>query len=342
MPTAKKPRPSIQDVARLAGVSLGTVSNVLNNPDRVRAETVLRVTKAIEQLGFVRNDAARQLKAGRSKTLGMVVLDIANPFFSVLARGAEDAAAQEGYSIILGNSSDDLRRESRYVSLFDEQRVGGIIISPVDAATETVATLRARGTNVVVVDRHIDAAIGCSISVDDFAGGRLAAEHLLSLGRKKLLFVGGPLDFQQVADRLAGATQAVKTFEGTATIEHFKTTALSVLAGREVGDKIAALPKSEWPDAIFAANDLLAVGLLQAFMFKSQVQVPGDIAVIGYDDIAFAEAAIVPLSSIRQPAALLGSTAVELLVEEIESASSHKHRQITYQPELVVRASTSN
>jgi LacI family transcriptional regulator len=113
-----------------------------------------------------------------------------------------------------------------------------------------------------------------------------------------------------------------------------------VIAGREVGEAIAASAKSEWPDAIFAANDLLAVGVLQAFMFKAQVRVPQDIAVIGYDDIAFAEAAIVPLSSIRQPAALLGSTAVEMLVEEVESPSVHKHRQITFQPELVVREST--
>ena len=340
MPTAKKPRPSIQDVARLAGVSLGTVSNVLNNPERVKADTVAKVAKAIDQLGFVRNDAARQLKAGRSKTLGLVVLDIANPFFSALARGAEDAAAEGNYSVILGNSSDDLSRESSYMSLFEEQRVGGIVISPVDGVTETVSSLRGRGTNVVVVDRHIDASIGCSISVDDIAGGRMAVEHLLAQGKTKIAFVGGPLDFQQVADRLAGATDAVKASGSKATIKHIKTKTLSVLAGREVGEAIATSPKSEWPDAIFAANDLLAVGVLQAFMFKAQVRVPQDIAVIGYDDIAFAEAAIVPLSSIRQPAALLGSTAVEMLVEEVESPSVHKHRQITFQPELVVREST--
>jgi LacI family transcriptional regulator len=168
----------------------------------------------------------------------------------------------------------------------------------------------------------------------------MAVEHLLAQGKTKIAFVGGPLDFQQVADRLAGATDAVKVSGSKATIKHIKTKALSVLAGRQVGEAIAGSPKSQWPDAIFAANDLLAVGLLQAFMFGAQVSVPADIAVIGYDDIAFAEAAIVPLSSIRQPAALLGATAVEMLVDEISNPSTHKHRQITFQPELVVRGST--
>ncbi len=336
-----KARPSIQDVARLAGVSLGTVSNVLNNPDRVKPETVARVTKAINQLGFVRNESARQLKAGKSRTVGLIVLDIANPFFSELARGAEDAATNERYSVIMGNSGEDLERESSYLSLFEEQRVGGVVISPIDDVSQTVVAMRNRGTQVVVVDRQVDAKIGCSISVDDMAGGRMAIDHLLEQGKRKIAFVGGPLDFEQVALRFEGAKAAIKDSKTKATLKHIKTPSLTVLAGREAGDQIVASGKANWPDAVFAANDLVAVGLLQAFMFKASVRVPQDIAVIGYDDIAFAEAAIVPLSSIRQPAALLGATAVEMVVDEAQNPKTHKHRQITFQPELVVRESTA-
>lgn len=341
MPTNGKPRPSIQDVARLAGVSLGTVSNVLNSPERVKDSTIAKVTRAIDQLGFVRNDAARQLKAGKSKTIGLIVLDASNPFFGEIARGAEDAAHDLNYSVLLGNSGHDEGRERQYVSLFEEQRVGGVLISPVGQITDVVSNLRVHGTQTVLVDRKADAALCCSVSVDDVAGGRIAVDHLIAQGFKKIAFVGGPLNIQQVADRLLGAKEAVRAGKNGATIKVLKSRNMNVLAGREVGEAILKEKRETWPDAIFAANDLLAVGLVQAFMFKSKVRIPEDIAVIGYDDIDFAEAAVVPLTSVKQPASLLGSTAIEMLIDEIDNPIRHKHRQITFQPELVVRESTA-
>lgn len=336
-----KRRPSIADVARLAGVSIGTVSNVLNNPEKVKPTTVERVAKAIEQLGFVRNDAARQLKAGKSQTIGLIVPDIANPFYAELVRGAEQLGESSGYAALIGNNGQDLERESNYFNLFEQQRVGGIVISPIDDVAAQIRQLRRRGTNTVLVDRQADPSLCCSVAMDDVAGGRLAAEHLIEIGRKRIVFVGGTLELQQVADRYTGARAAVRAAKSKIALRHLKTSELTVLAGREAGLEIAAEKKSDLPDAIFAANDLIAVGLLQAFAFQSKIRVPADIALIGYDDIDFAEATIVPLSSVRHPAALLGATAVELLIEEIESAQSHKHRKITFQPELVVRASSS-
>jgi LacI family transcriptional regulator len=341
VPTNGKPRPSIQDVARLAGVSLGTVSNVLNSPERVKDSTIAKVTRAIDQLGFVRNDAARQLKAGKSKTIGLIVLDASNPFFGEIARGAEDAAHDLNYSVLLGNSGHDEGRERQYVSLFEEQRVGGVLISPVGQISDVVSNLRVHGTQTVLVDRKADAALCCSVSVDDVAGGRIAVDHLIAQGFKKIAFVGGPLNIQQVADRLLGAKEAVRAGKNGATIKVLKSRNMNVLAGREVGEALLKEKRETWPDAIFAANDLLAVGLVQAFMFKSKVRIPEDIAVIGYDDIDFAEAAVVPLTSVKQPASLLGSTAIEMLIDEIDNPIRHKHRQITFQPELVVRESTA-
>lgn len=332
-------RPSIQDVARLAGVAVGTVSNVLNNPDRVKSATAERVNRAITQLGFIRNDAARQLKAGRSQTIGLVVLDSSNPFFGALANGAEDHADERGFAVILGSSNNDESREARYLSLFEEQRMAGVLLSPSGSSNQTVSALRSKGMKTILVDRTADTDLCCSVAVDDVSGGRTAANHLINLGRKRLAFVGGPVSIKQVADRLAGAREAVSQMPGV-DFRAFDSDGMTVIAGRKIGEQILGMPVSERPDAIFAANDLLAVGILQALVFKSQIKVPGEIAIIGYDDIDFAQAAIVPLSSVKQPAATIGSTAVDLLLEEIENGQNHTHRRVLYQPELVVRAST--
>lgn len=335
-----KPRPSIQDVARLAGVSLGTVSNVLNSPNRVKPATIEKVQRAIEQLGFVRNDAARQLKAGRSNTVGVVVFDAGNPFFAELARGAEDAAANNNYSVLLGNSDHKYERERHYLQLFDEQRMAGVLVSPTNDIYDQISELRSHGTQTVVVDRKADSDRCCSVSVDDFAGGKLAVQHLLDIGRRKIAFVGGPVTIQQVADRLAGAMAAVKKFGPSANITVIESENMSVLAGRAVGQALVQGEPADRPDAIFAANDLLALGLVQAFAFQAKISIPGDIALIGYDDIDFAEAAVVPLSSVRQPARLIGSTALVMVLDEIDNPSTHRHQQVTFQPELVIRAST--
>lgn len=330
---------SVRDVAEHAGVSVGTVSNVMNHPDKVSSATVAKVQAAIDELGFIRNDAARQLRDGRSKTIGLVVLDVRNPFFTDLARGAEDKAADAGLTVTLGNSDDSTTREATYLDLFEQQRVHGVLISPYAEITDRLRRLRDRGIPVVLVDRTSEDRAFSSVSVDDVAGGRLAAEHLIAQGRTRIAYIGGSA-IRQVVDRLEGARQAVAAHPGV-MLEAIETPGLSVIAGRTAGNDILARPASDRPDAIFAANDLVAMGVLQALMMQGQggVRVPQDIALIGYDDIDFAAAAVVPLSSIRQPSALIGQTAVEILLEEAADQSVEP-RQVVFQPELVVRAST--
>lgn len=331
---------SVRDVAAEAGVSVGTVSNVLNRPGKVSPDTVARVQAAIAELGFVRNDAARQLRAGRSRSIGLVVLDVANPFFTDVARGAEDRAAEEGLAVLLGNSDETIERENAYLDLFEEQRVHGVLISPLGDLGDRLTRLRERGTPTVLVDRQAEDRRFSSVAVDDVAGGHLAADHLVGIGRTRLAFVGGPASIRQVTDRLEGARRAVAEHPGV-SLEVIDTESLSVLAGRAAGERILARPAGERPDAVFAANDLLAIGVLQALNMLSDVQVPRDIALIGYDDIAFAAAAVVPLSSIRQPSALIGYTAVDLLLREAAAGEGFEHEQIVFQPELVVRESTT-
>ena len=329
---------SVREVAALAGVSLGTVSNVLNRPEKVAPGTVLRVQNAIAELGFVRNDSARQLRAGRSSTVGLIVLDGGNPFFTDVARGAEDAALSKGLAVLIGNSDESTDRERTYVDLFEERRVAGLLISPAGDDLSRLARLRDQGTVVVLVDRRADDASFASVSVDDVAGGRIAVEHLLAIGRRRIAYVGGPFGIRQVVDRHAGAL--VATTAAGASLEVLPTTSLSVLEGRRVGEELQRRPASERPDAVFAANDLVAVGLEQAFVMRGSVAVPDEIAIVGYDDIAFAEAAVVPLTSVRQPAQDLGRRAIELLVRQVDQGQDVELEQVEFTPELVVRQST--
>ncbi|MFJ3383724.1 MULTISPECIES: LacI family DNA-binding transcriptional regulator [unclassified Curtobacterium] len=329
---------SVREVAALAGVSLGTVSNVLNRPEKVAPGTVERVQNAIAELGFVRNDSARQLRAGRSSTVGLIVLDGGNPFFTDVARGAEDAAMSKGLAVLIGNSDESTERETTYVDLFEERRVAGLLISPAGDDLARLARLRDQGTAVVLVDRRADDEHFASVSVDDVAGGRIAVTHLLAIGRRRIAFVGGPFGIRQVADRHAGASSAATA--GGASLEVLPTSSLSVLEGRRIGEEIQRRPPAERPDAVFAANDLIAVGLEQAFIMRGSVAVPDEIAIVGYDDIAFAEAAVVPLTSVRQPAQDLGRRAIELLVNQVEHGQDVELEHVEFTPELVVRQST--
>ena len=288
----------------------------------------------------MRNDAARQLRAGRSRSIGLVVLDVRNPFFTDVARGAEDRAAEDAMTILLGNSDENVDREHSYLDLFEEQRVHGVLISPLGDDSPRLERLRARGTPVVLVDRESEDRTFSSVSVDDVVGGSLAVRHLLDTGRRRIAFVGGPTSIRQVADRLEGARRAVAEVPD-ATLEVIDTESLTVLQGRAAGEAIRERAAAERPDAIFAANDLLAVGVLQALIMMGSVRVPDDIALIGYDDIDFAAAAVVPLSSIRQPAGLIGYTAVDLLLKEAAARDDgFTPEQVVFQPELVVREST--
>jgi LacI family transcriptional regulator len=329
---------SVVDVAARAGVSLGTVSNVLNRPDRVAPATRERVLKAIDDLGFVRNEAARQLRAGRSRTIGVVVLDIGNPFFTDLAAGVEDVAAATGLSVVLCNSNDDRSRERHYLSLLQEQRAFGVLITPVGPTSKLLDTLRERGTPVVLVDRA-SGRRHCSVSVNDNVGGMLAVEHLLALGHRRIAFVGGPTSLRQVSERLSGARTAVEAAADPARLSVLETAAMTVACGREAASELAGTGARGRPTAVFCANDLLALGVLQE-MTRRRVQVPGDLAIVGYDDIEFAGAAAVPLTSVRQPRAQLGRSAAELLIDEVQEPDTHRHRQLVFEPDLVVREST--
>jgi LacI family transcriptional regulator len=329
----------VKDVAAAAGVSLGTVSNVLNRPERVSEGTRLRVEEAMRTLGFVRNESARQLRAGHSSSLAYVMLDATNPFFTDVAQGIEQAAEQRDLSLFLCNSDNRADRERAYLRRLQQQRVLGVLITPVDPSDPALDEVAEQGTPLVIVDRAGNTREHCSVAVDDVLGGRLAAAHLLELGHERLAFVGGPHTLGQVQDRLSGARQAMDAHDRSPDdLTVVDIAALSVAEGRNAGQRIAGMMKDARPTAAICANDLVALGLLQQCVALG-IRVPEDLAIVGYDDIDFAAAAAVPLTSVRQPRRELGRRAAELLFDEVGNPD-HVHERVVFTPELVARAST--
>ena len=330
----------IKEVAARAGVAIGTVSNVLNRRDLVAPETRQRVLDAIEELGYVRNESARALRAGKSRTIALVVLDAANPFFADVSNGVEPVVADIGSILVVCDTAGDLRRERRYLAQLEEQRVQGILITPVGGDDDALRKLSERGTPVVLVDSGAPRHGGCSVTVDDVLGGNLAVTHLLETGRRRIALVGGHAGIRQVDDRREGAREAVARVGDGVEVSVFDTPVMSIAAGRGVAEQVAALPPAERPTGVFCANDLLALGFMVQLR-ELGVTIPDEMAVIGYDDIEFAGVAVPPLSSVRQPRAELGRTAAELLAAELDEGEAHHHRHVTFKPELIVRESTS-
>ncbi|RBM17539.1 LacI family DNA-binding transcriptional regulator [Streptomyces sp. PT12] len=329
----------IKEVARRAGVSVGTVSNVINRPHMVADETRQRVRAAIAELGYVRSESARQLRAGQSRIIALLVLDMGNPFFVDVASGAERVARASELGVMLCNSAQSASEEADYLSLFAEQRVRGVLVTPADMSGRNLADFRRHDIPFVFVDRVLPSAEGCSVSVDDVLGGSLAVRHLLEQGHRSVAYVSGPMSLPQCQDRKQGAVAALaESGLDEDSLVHVEAERLDVACGRDAGARLLGL--SPRPSAVFCANDLLALGVLQA-LFAAGVRVPDEVALVGYDDIEFAAAAAVPLTSVRQPAVRMGRQAAELLLEETgEGAGLHTHQRIVLDPELIVRQSS--
>jgi LacI family transcriptional regulator len=325
------------DVANLAGVSLGTVSNFLNRPHMVAPGTAARVTRAIEDLGFVRNAPARLLRGGKSQAVGAVVLDLSSPFFGSVVRGIEDRLGEDGLALVLCSSRDSVETERRKLRLLEEQRVLGVLLSPMSNDTREFEALRRRGTPVVLLDREGPKEQICSVAVDDIKGGEVAMGHLLEQGHHQVVFLNGPRTLRQCADRRSGAFRALRK-EGLDPNKVLTEVTLRA-ANADGGERaVAMLAQLKLPTAIFCVNDHVAMGALRGLRARG-LAVPDDVAVVGYDDLDFSAMLSTPLTSVHQPMYELGSTATSLLLEEARGGRHH-HQRIRFTPELVVRGSS--
>ncbi|MGC3953059.1 MAG: LacI family DNA-binding transcriptional regulator [Propionicimonas sp.] len=327
----------IRDVAELAGVSVGTVSNVLNRPESVTSANLEKVRRAMDDLGFVRNDVARQLRQGVNPTFGLVAMSLMNPFFGGVAHAAQQVAEEFDHTVVVGSSDQDHAREDRYVDLFEQQRVRGLMIAPIAGASARLEAMRSHGTPVVLLGSTTDDRYS-SVQLDGVAAGYVAVQHLVESGRRHIAFAGGPL--HQVVDRLTGASRAVRDLPG-AWLTVMETADLSLSEGRRLGERLVAMAAADRPEAVFAANDLLAVGILQALLAGAELRVPDDIALVGYDDIDFASSATVPLTSIVQPTEQIAREAIRMLLAESSDPTGYRREHVLLPPELVARASSS-
>lgn len=322
-------RPTIYDVARLAGVSLSTVSRVLNGTVPVLPDTERRVRAAIDALGFRPSLLAAGLSSGRTYSLGLVVPDLANPFFAELARAVEDAAAQDGYGVFVCSSDERIEREQEYLRLLEQRGVDGILVCATGPETLASAPL----PPVVTLVREVGEAWPL-VRTDDVLGGRLAAEHLLQLGHRRIAFLAERPDLPSTRHRLAGWSQALRA-EGLSTdlVAH-----VHPVTCESVQEALHRL-LSHGPTGICAGTDLLAVYAIRC-LAREGFRVPESISVVGFDNTLVGQLAEVPLTTVAQATLELGRLAVGMLRGMMDGKPEVAGRRLV-PPVLVVRGSTS-
>jgi len=327
-------RTTIRDVAKAAGVHSSTVSRVINGNPNISQDTAERVFSAIKQLGYTPNALARSLKTKKIQTLGMLIPDIANPFFAGLARGVEDTANQYGYNVILCNTDDCLEKEKTYLRLLEERRVEGLILATAKIRDKSVIELEKRRFPYILLSRNIKGLQENSISVDDIAGGYLAAQYLVSLGHRNIGHITGPFNTTAALDRIKGYKKALQHFGVPFNKQYIGEGDFKIKGGYQVMNQFLKLENP--PTAIFTANDLLAVGAIEAIR-ENGYEVPSDFSIVGFDDIRLASYLSPPLTTIRQPMIEMGSLAITKLLERIEHKLSHQN--VLIKPELIKRKS---
>lgn len=334
---------TIADIALQAGVSKATVSRVLNNrAEGVGAETRARILKILADTGFQPSAMARCLATGESRTVGLIIPDIANPFFAQLVRGAEAVLNQHGYSLFLCNSDRSIEKESHYIRALIEKAVDGVILNSAGSANDAqVEALEEKGVPVVLLDRVIqrrESRFG--VFVDNQRGAQEAAACLFAQADCRLLFLNGPAELSQSIERLAGVMEALR--ERDVPVQN-----LQIIHGdftleggyRVIKDLLDATPGSPLPfTAIFAANDLMAIGAARA-LHQHGIRVPDEVELIGFDDIEFAAMLEPPLSTIAQPAQEMGASSAELLLRLI-GGQKPRQKTLVMSPRLVLRGTT--
>ena len=327
---------TIKDIARRAKVSYATVSRALNAKPGVRESTRLRVMTVAEELAYTPNAIARGLVKRQTHTLGLIIPDITNPFYPEVARGIEEAAAEAGYSIFLCNTNWERRRERQYLSLLAEKRVDGVIVAPVDAQVEVVESTLRRGVPFVYVcaaPRDTDHSF---VVIDNIRGGLLATEHLIQAGYPTVGFVGSLEDSSTMDARLDGYRRAMESHGLPVPERYIRLGDFRQQTGYNIIRRL--IVEGDYPRAVFAENDLLALGVLQGVK-ECGLKVPGDVAVVGFDDIPFASFPEVQLTTVAQPKYEMGRQAVGVLLERIQAPLAPV-RRIFLEPQLIVRRSS--
>lgn len=295
----------------------------------------LRVRQAIDMLGFIPNS---QTRAGskEQKIIGLILPLSNNPFYEELAQGIEDGIAKAGLRVLIGYSREDEAIEMHLLSAMVDAGFKGIILTPVGARNQVFEKFIEENVRVGFISQTDDHIEQCSVSIDQVRGGYIGIEYLAKLGHKKILWVSGPDRHHQSNQRFVGVTQAAKEFD--IELSTFTAPSLDFITGEHVAPEIQAM--GSLPDAIFCANDAIALGIMN-FFFKTGIKVPDDVSVIGYDNVSYAESALVPLTTVSQTPYQLGFTMGSQMIVEIEGEENHVHQHVIFQPQIVERASAA-
>lgn len=325
---------NIKDVSKLAGVSVATVSRVINKKGYVNKDTEEKILKAMEMLNYKPSDVARRLAGMKSKTIGLIIPDILNPFFPEIARAVEDAANKIGYSVILCNTDNHIDKESQYFEMLINKQVDGIIICSYATTPDTLIKIISKGMPVVLIDNEFEGYEIPTITSDNYNGGKVATKHLIECGCKKIAHITGALNVKSIKDRYNGYYEVCKENNIFYPVL-VETTELTLRNGYD--KTIELLNKYKDIDGIFAGTDILAVGCYKALKDLGY-KVPEDVKLIGYDGLT-ANTDYLELSSIEQQIYACGKLSVEILVNKIEGNSQEKDN-FKLNVKLIERTST--
>ncbi len=326
---------TIYDVAKYAGVSTATVSKVVNGTGRISKGTRSRVVRAIEELQYHPSIIASALKRNQTYSIGLLVPDITNPFYAELTRAVEDEALSRDYFVLVSSTDNTPEREKRQLQLLMRKQLDGLIIATSgEPSNDTLELLKANELRVVFIDRVVPSSLYPLVATDHYTGGYQATEHLIQLGHRKLAILAEPLYLRPSLERLKGFTAALEAYG----LPHDSSPLLSRGFGAKAGYELAQrlLLNKELPTAVFATNDLLALGLLQRF-HEEGISIPGQLSVVGYDDIQMAKMISPPLTTIAQPIGEMGRIAVDYLLGKCSLSAI----TTLLPPKLVIRHSTA-
>ena len=328
-------KPNVRDVAKHAQVSVGTVSNVLNRPSQVSEETRARVRNSIDMLGFVPN-ALMKSNAREPKVIGLILPLSDNPFYEELAQGIEDAVAKVGLRVLTGYSREDEAIELQLLTAMVDAGFKGVIVTPVGPRNQVFDKFIDNNIRVGFISQTDEEPEQCSVSIDQVRGGYIGLEYLYNLGHRNILWVSGPKHHHQSNQRYVGILAAAQEFG--ATVQVMNSPSLDFISGEQIAPQILA--RGPLPDAIFAGNDAIALGIIN-FLLKEGYKVPEDVSVLGFDNVAYAESALVPLTTVSQTPYQLGFTMGEQMLSELKADENHLHQHVVFQPQIVERASTA-
>lgn len=329
--------PTIRDVAKRAGVAPITVSRVVNDSGYVSEKTRERVEAVIEELGYVPNMLGPSLRFKQTMTLAVVITDITNPFWTTVTRGVEDVAQANGYSTILCNTDESETKQEQYMQMLLRRRIDGVLLVPASSKAEPIRMIQNQGIPVVLLDREVNGIDVDIVRADSEEGAYRLTQHLLSLGHRNIAMLTGPKDVSTAVDRVRGYQRALEDADIKRYIDQIYWGNFTQEAGYEMGRIVAGLTPR--PTALFAANNFIAIGAIQALKEK-ELRVPEDMALVTIDDIPPAYTLEPFLTAATQPAREMGQQGAQLLLERIREGDNRPCRQVVLPTEMIIRTSS--